>query len=1577
MNIGIFVVILLTAISLSSSANNQIESLNSHMPRYRDHASYMVVASKYLRPGSVYALAVSLLKSADPSTVKASISRNGIEIISAEQSLQPGDTEMLKLKIPPTGVAGEYSLRVDGISNEVLGASFTQTTDLQLVERFLTIIIHTNRPVYNCYSTVLVRVLVFTLDMKPYGGSVTINFLIFKHRLFNCSLGVGTAKYIMAEYSAIGWWSVQVDAFGQTEEKTFLVEKFDPQKFEVFVWQPDSVLFSAGEFGGNLVSLFWTNAYIKGNCTIRFFADEVGRPFHNEPDNSVYLYEEILDPFPGHHEYSYRFDLLHPDPQFLIGKVIRMEVVVYDQLLGIRSDGYGSIYVIDSRPQLTFLGDKNKVYKPGMPFRVQLAVSHGNLVPMDEDRLSRAELTVVAHMIMSTGEKIEVEQKKVKINDVGVASVQMNTLPNSRYLILNAYYIDKEFEEATTEMIASAYSSANNRTISVQISSSPGEIGQYVIVHVRANFYIDSFNYMIMSKGLILLTGTEEMEILFQPIKTIAIPVSSEMIPYFRILVYHVAKDGVVISDSVSVPVKSINVEKLDLRVTYSKDKRGQNVEFGLSGKSGSVVGISTQDFDTFCHKCGADLTAGFVLENLLNFEEYLKTPKPFVKRMGMDHSPDTVLQYETSDYATNDYDIFDRAGLSLITDIDTTHRPIDRCDFWAGMAPCLPTAQCYPVEKSCDGARDCNNGFDEIGCGFQMDWQRLHEFRVYRKNRVGQMFDLTDGDWGWAQFNTDMIDYRSYPVPNRPSNWIVFAFLMDAVKGLSILEEPIYLPGSKPFLINVEMPTYCRLGEQIGIRIDAFNNEPIGMFVNFVLKASDDYKFVHVEEEGYVSSYSARTTSEEHHHQVWLEPASITAVYIPIVATRIGDVEVVVEAQSIVHKDTVSFTLTVEPDGAKQILHTSLVLDLRTQPHVLKFLNVNVTEVPTIPYSKWRYFIFNSPEAHVSLIGDVFGPVFHVDSSTYIGSETMLRKPEQAAEAVLYGLGTNLWMIHYLRLTNQLTKSILADALVRMNYYYAYMMLFQNDDGSFSMWVGMDKSVWVTAGVIRVFQQSRFTDWENDYAPDLNIIVQGMTWLLNQQNVLGSFAELFDIPLNPRMMPKSQPFAQYPKIHNIPLTAYVLITLCEVSNIPGDMRGKIASARNRAMKYLEKRVSAITDPYEMAIVTYALTLAGSVEGELAFLRLDRMKREQEGYIYWSTDQQPLTELYLDNQRPFIQAHRPAKRDAYSVEATAYALLVYIAKEGLQQENIVRFLNAMRMSDGGFISTQDSLIAQQALTEFSFRARLRDITNMEVTISASSQEGTDETLTIDENNLSSMQSISIDKVWGHLGVHAKGTGMALLQMEVSYSVDHQPLVIPPSERAFDLIMSATYSGRNNSVMNVMACQRWTMTSVSPTSGVVAFEMDIPTGYYQYQPAMDAFVSSMTIPNLRHLYVTQRKVYAFFRTLNNEFTCLNFTLDRWWPVANLSHYLKARIYDYYSPELYNETVFETYALYMLDICQVCGSYQCPYCFWYSSSPVNHQINSSLLAICIILTIGNLIDILAIFKTYFRNSPTLQT
>ena len=77
--------------------------------------------------------------------------------------------------------------------------------------------------------------------------------------------------------------------------------------------------------------------------------------------------------------------------------------------------------------------------------------------------------------------------------------------------------------------------------------------------------------------------------------------------------------------------------------------------------------------------------------------------------------------------------------------------------------------------------------------------------------------------------------------------------------------------------------------------------------------------------------------------------------------------------------------------------------------------------------------------------------------------------------------------------------------------------------------------------------------------------------------------------------------------------------------------------------------------------------------------------------------------------RPYLEHKDLQTNDALAVEATSYALLTLFLVEGggvtVMQDQITDWLNTMRMGDGGFIATVDTIIALEALVTYSYNNR--------------------------------------------------------------------------------------------------------------------------------------------------------------------------------------------------------------------------------------------------------------------------------
>merc|ERR1712029_630434 len=80
-------------------------------------------------------------------------------------------------------------------------------------------------------------------------------------------------------------------------------------------------------------------------------------------------------------------------------------------------------------------------------------------------------------------------------------------------------------------------------------------------------------------------------------------------------------------------------------------------------------------------------------------------------------------------------------------------------------------------------------------------------------------------------------------------------------------------------------------------------------------------------------------------------------------------------------------------------------------------------------------------------------------------------------------------------------------------------------------------------------------------------------------------------------------------------------------------------------------------------------------------------------------------------------------------------------------------------------------------------------------------------------------------------------------------------------------------------------------------------------------------------------------------------CFEHTVRRYFPVANLTRTRQAVIVEPLRPERFFVRTFNATSLYILSICEVCGSYQCPFC----SSATLPMINWSILIFLVTFTL----------------------
>lgn len=319
----------------------------------------------------------------------------------------------------------------------------------------------------------------------------------------------------------------------------------------------------------------------------------------------------------------------------LDGAKITVTAFVGERFLNLIYSGFARAFIFSSRIKLTFLGSTPQVFKPPMPFKAYVAVSFHDGSPLPFDRLINNQLEVRPRIQFYRGGTRTLSTKFVPMSTVhhGLWEIDFNLksdfkdlklINDVQFLALEAYFKDINGDIVSAKELR-AYStfSPSERLLHISTSTKQPKVGEYIIFHVRANYYVELFSYLIISKGMILLTGREEMT---SSIKTFAISLSPEMAPSATLLIYDISRAGEVIADSLTFPVNGISRNNFTVTLNNKKDKTGETIEVVVLGQPGTYVGLSGVDKDLYSLQIDNQMNHADVLRKMNTFEHTSET---------------------------------------------------------------------------------------------------------------------------------------------------------------------------------------------------------------------------------------------------------------------------------------------------------------------------------------------------------------------------------------------------------------------------------------------------------------------------------------------------------------------------------------------------------------------------------------------------------------------------------------------------------------------------------------------------------------------------------------------------------------------------------------------------------------------------------------------------------------------------------------------------------------------------------------------------------------------------------------
>lgn len=324
------------------------------------------------------------------------------------------------------------------------------------------------------------------------------------------------------------------------------------------------------------------------------------------------------------------------------------------------------------------------------------------------------------------------------------------------------------------------------------------------------------------------------------------------------------------------------------------------------------------------------------------------------------------------------------------------------------------------------------------------------------------------------------------------------------------------------------------------------------------------------------------------------------------------------------------------------------------------------------------------------------------------------------------------------------------------------------------------------------------------------------------------------------------------------------------------------------AVRFVANAAETSSNEYSLAIAALALKMNKHEKGAAILDKLDSIAKRQDDLVWWST----------------------------GVETTAYVLLAMLENGWTHNPPAVaNWLIKQRNSNGGFGSSQDTVVAVQALTKYALAAKLeRPKMKIEVDIHSNKRYSPAQFSIVSAND-HKLQTYTFPKNIYTGSFRAAGTGTGMAQISVQYNV-----AVREPHNSFKIIPTVQSSSNHQMVLRV--CGEYTPQHKNKHTSMVLMEIALPSGY-QIDGKGIANIKSVDGVELVETQKEGSEVIVYFDNLKpHQPICLTVTAPRTHAVAQQKpSYIK--LYDYYAP---NESTVEYYD-FGASFCDICKGSNC--------------------------------------------------
>uniref|UniRef100_A0A8C7E170 Alpha-2-macroglobulin n=1 Tax=Naja naja TaxID=35670 RepID=A0A8C7E170_NAJNA len=616
--------------------------------------------------------------------------------------------------------------------------------------------------------------------------------------------------------------------------------------------------------------------------------------------------------------------------------------------------------------------------------------------------------------------------------------------------------------------------------------------------------------------------------------------------------------------------------------------------------------------------------------------------------------------------------------------------------------------------------------------------------------------------------------------IPDTITDWRAGAFCLSPAVGFG-LAQTTFLKAIQPFFVEVTQPYSVIRGEAYVLKATVYNYQKHSIQVSVSLLLSPDYDASPVDQEqaSYCLPVDGRKT-----------------VSWKVTPKTLGEV---------------NFTITAE---------------------ALKSTQLCGNEIPEVPAKGQRDIVIKTLlvewivdsqllTSFISLLpatGDILG-------SAIQNVHQLLQLPTGCGEQNIALLAPNIYIMDYLNKTDQLTEETKSKAIGYLVAGYQRQLNYKHDDGSYSTFGQRNNqpgNVWLTAFVLKCFSQmKRYILVEAQHLYNAEV------FLALRQNADGCF-QAGGTLLNNAL--------QGGVDNEIALSVYIAISLLE---IPLPVTHFMVRNALFCLETASQRKDLPT--YTQALLAYAFALANKEDKVAEILQSlqEKAVKGDDGSIHWERPVKPET-----SQSYYYEPRAPPAE----VEMSSYVLLAYLTRASTPSQDdlamatkIVTWLIKQQNPFGGFSSTQDTVVALQALTLYAGFTFAKTTASTTVTLKSGGNNLRE--FHVDNTNRLLLQCQALPNVPGEYTPVVTGENCIYLQTTLRYNVLPHPEAAP-----FELIVSTI----PDTCVGVKAHKEFDIavnvsyTGHRPASNMAILKIKIVSGFSPNKPSVKKVMDNFYI-----------------------------------------------------------------------------------------------------------------------------------